>query len=86
MQKISEYLIYSTPACGYCHMLKDWLTEHKVDFTDVNVAADPKRGMEMVQKTGQMGVPVSVIKFSNSKEEVILGFDRDRISRLLNLK
>jgi len=66
-------------------MLKDWLTEHKVGFTDVNVATDPKRGVEMVQKTGQMGVPVSVIKFADGKEEVILGFDRDRISKILGL-
>ena len=86
MAKLKEYRIFSTPTCGYCHMLKDWLTEHKVDFTDVNVATDPKRGMEMVQKTGQMGVPVSVIKFADGREEVILGFDRDRLSRLLNLK
>jgi len=85
MQKISEYLIYSTPACGYCHMLKDWLTEHKVGFIDVNVATDPKRGVEMVQKTGQMGVPVSVIKFADGKEEVVLGFDRDRLSKILKI-
>ncbi|MBU1092663.1 NrdH-redoxin [Patescibacteria group bacterium] len=85
MQKISEYIIYSTPTCGYCHMLKDWLTEHKVGFIDVNVATDPKRGVEMVQKTGQMGVPVSVISFDDGKEEVVLGFDRDRLSKILKI-
>lgn len=85
MVQIKEFKIYSTPACGYCHMLKDWLTEHKVGFMDINVAADPKRGMEMVQKTGQMGVPVSVIKFADGKEEVILGFDQQRIAKILGL-
>jgi len=66
-------------------MLKDWLTEHKVGFIDVNVATDPKRGVEMVQKTGQMGVPVSVISFDDGKEEVVLGFDRDRLSKILKI-
>jgi len=85
MHKIKEFIIYSTPNCGYCHMLKDWLTEKKISFTDINVAIDPNRGVEMVQKTGQMGVPVSVIKFADGKEEVILGFDREKIAKILSL-
>lgn len=85
MDKLKEYKVFSTPTCGYCHMLKDWLTEHKIDFTDINVAIDPKRGAEMIQKTGQMGVPVSVIKFADGKEEVILGFDQERIAKILGL-
>jgi len=86
MAQIKEFKIYSTPTCGYCHMLKEWLTEKKVAFTDINVAADPARGVEMIQKTGQMGVPVSVISFEDGKEEVILGFDQERIAKILGLE
>jgi glutaredoxin 3 len=87
MPKLKEYKIYSTPTCGYCHLLKDWLTDKKVPYTDINVAADPAKGAEMVQKTGQLGVPVSVITFedNNPSEAVVLGFDQDRIARILGI-
>ena len=85
MAQIKEFKIYSTPTCGYCHMLKDWLTEKEISFTDINVAADPSKGMEMIQKTGQMGVPVSVISFEDGKEEVVLGFDQEKIAKILGL-
>ena len=85
MAQLKEFKIYSTPACGYCHMLKDWLTDKKIPFTDINVAADPSKGVEMIQKTGQMGVPVSVISFVDGKEEVILGFDQERIAKIIGL-
>ncbi|MFH0912121.1 MAG: glutaredoxin family protein [Patescibacteria group bacterium] len=85
MKKLKEYKIYSTPTCGYCHLLKDWLTEKKIAFTDINVAADPSKGVEMIQKTGQMGVPVSIIVFDDGKEEAVLGFDQNRIAKILDL-
>jgi len=86
MAKLKEYKIYSTPACGYCHMLKDWLTEKNISFTDINVATNPSQGVEMIKKTGQMGVPVSLIVFDDGKEEVVLGFDQGRIAKILNLE
>ena len=67
MARIKEFKIFSTPTCGYCHMLKTWLTEKKIPFTDINVAMDPAKGVEMIKKTGQMGVPVSIISFEDVK-------------------
>ena len=86
MARLKEYKIFSTPTCGYCHLLKDWLNEKKIAFTDINVAADPAKGVEMIKKTGQMGVPVSIILFDDGKEEVILGFDQERIAKILGLE
>lgn len=85
MAQLKEFKIFSTPTCGYCHLLKDWLTEKKIPFTDINVAVDPSKGVEMIQKTGQMGVPVSIIVFDDGREEVILGFDQNRIAKILGL-
>ena len=85
MARIKEFKIFSTPTCGYCHMLKTWLTEKKIPFTDINVAMDPAKGVEMIKKTGQMGVPVSVISFEDGKEEVVLGFDQEKIAKILSL-
>ena len=73
--------IYSTPTCHFCHLAKDFFTAHNVAFTDYNVASDLERRQEMVQKSGQMGVPVI-----NVGEELIVGFDEDRIKELLKIQ
>ena len=73
--------VYSTPSCPYCHMEKDWLREKKVPFTDVNVAADREAAMEMIEKTGQMGVPVTDVD-----GQIVIGFDKGRLEKLLKMK
>jgi len=72
--------IYSTPTCPYCHMAKDFLKENKVEFEDIDVAADVKARNEMIDKSGQMGVPV--IQIGN---EYIVGFNKERVKELLHL-
>ena len=59
---------------------KDFLKENKVEFEDVDVSADQKASDEMVQKSGQMGVPVIEIDGT-----MIVGFDQERIKKTLNL-
>jgi glutaredoxin len=61
-------------------MAKDFFTEHKVAFTDYNVASDLPKRQEMIQKSGQMGVPVIYIG-----DDLIVGFDEDRIRELLHI-
>ena len=79
MSKIVE--IYSTPTCHFCHMAKDWFKEKKVEFTDFNVAENMDKRKEMVDLTGQMGVPV--IKIGN---DVVIGFNEDKLAELLNIE
>lgn len=81
--------IYSTPTCPYCKMAKDFFKESKVEYDDVDVAADQESAQEMIEKSGQMGVPVVVVPSdvsSTKKEEVVVGFDRERLAELLGLK
>ena len=73
--------VYSTPVCPWCVRVKDFLKEHNVDFEDINVAADRQAAMEMVQKSGQMGVPVVEID-----GQIIVGFDKERIKKALNIE
>lgn len=73
--------IYSTPTCHWCVLAKQFFKENKVEYTDYNVAADTKAANEMVQKTGQMGVPVIDID-----GQFIIGFDKARIVKALGLK
>ena len=73
--------IYSTPTCHWCMLAKDFFRKNNVDFTDHNVAMDAKARDEMIQKTGQLGVPVIQIG-----SNIIIGFDREQISTLLGIK
>ncbi len=68
--------VYSTATCPYCHMLKEFLKEKGLEFDDIDVAADQEAAREMVEKSGQMGVPQTEI---NGK--IIIGFDRPAIER-----
>ena len=70
--------VYSTPTCPYCHMAKDFLRTKGVDFEDIDVSTDRIAAQEMVQKTGQMGVPVIDI---NGK--ILVGFDKQAIEKEL---
>lgn len=74
--------IYSTPACPHCVTAKEYLKENNIDFEEVNVAIDQKAAEEMIQKTGQMGVPVIIVE-EEGKEEIILGFDREKIDQII---
>jgi glutaredoxin-like YruB-family protein len=74
-------IVYSTPTCPWCHRTKDFLKQNNIKFEDVDVSKDRARAMEMVKKSGQMGVPVIDIG-----GEIIVGFDKDRISELLDIK
>ena len=73
-----KVIIYSTPVCPYCLKTKQFLKDNGVDFEDIDVSADQNKAQEMVQKSGQMGVPVLDIE-----GEIIVGFDRERIVQVL---
>ncbi|MBU6431340.1 MAG: thioredoxin family protein [Patescibacteria group bacterium] len=73
--------IYSTPSCSYCHMAKDFFKKNNVSYEDFDVAVNMEKRKEMVEKSGQMGVPVILIN-----DELIVGFDKAKISRLLGIK
>jgi glutaredoxin 3 len=51
-------IVYSTPSCPYCLMVKAFLKKKKVPFENYDVSRDQQRAEEMVRKSGQMGVPV----------------------------
>ena len=77
----AEILIYSTPTCPYCNMAKDFFMDKGIAYKDLNVAADTKARKTMIDKSGQMGVPVIIIN-KDAKEEIIVGFDRERLETL----
>ena len=72
--------VFSTPTCPYCHMAKSYLTEKKVAFEDIDVSRDQAQAMQMVQKSGEMGVPQLWID-----DQVVIGFNKPAIDQLLGL-
>ncbi len=74
----NEIIVYSTETCPYCVMVKDYLKEKNVDFKDIDVGKNHDKAMEMVDKSGQMGVPVVDIK-----GKIIIGFNKPKIDEAL---
>jgi glutaredoxin-like YruB-family protein len=70
--------IYSTPVCHFCQTAKEYFKDNNVEYTEHDVAADQEQRQEMIEMTGQMGVPV--IKIG---DEVVVGFDEDKVKELL---
>lgn len=82
---MAKVKIYSTPSCPFCVMAKEWFEKNNIEFENIDVSADNKAGEEMVEKSGQMGVPVIIVTMDDDKEEVIVGFEKDKLSELLNV-
>lgn len=77
--------LYSTMTCPYCKMEQAWLESNKVKHEMVFVDLNPKEAQAMVDKTGQMGVPVTEIMYDESESEYVVGFDKPKLAQLLNL-
>lgn len=73
-----KVVVYSTPTCPYCKRVKDYLTQKKIAFADVDVSTDREKAKEMIQKSKQMGVPVVIID-----SEVVVGFNQAKLDSLL---
>ena len=77
---MAKVKVYSTPTCPWCTKAKEFLTKNKVKFENINVAEDEKARNDMVERSGQMGVPVIEIG-----KEMIVGFDESKIKKILKL-
>jgi len=73
--------IYTTPSCVFCKMTKEFFAANNIRYEELNVAEDAKARDEMIQKSGQFGVPVTDID-----GQLTIGFDQQRLSELLGIK
>lgn len=72
--------IYSTPTCHYCNMAKEYFDANGVKYQTFDVSQDQEKRKEMMEKSGQLGVPVILID-----EDVVVGFNKPKLTRLLGL-
>jgi len=78
---MANVTIYTTPSCVYCKMAKVYFGENNVEFTEKNVMTDLQAQEEMIKKSGQLGVPVIDVD-----GQIIIGFDKPKLSSLLSIK
>ena len=78
---MTKVKIFTTVSCPYCLTLKQFLKEQDIEFEEVDVGRDQKAAEEMIEKSGQMGVPVTEID-----GQIVGGFDKQKISEILKIK
>lgn len=81
MENLPRVRVFSTPSCPYCFTLKEFLKDHNVNFEDIDLSQNQAALDEVTEKTGQVSVPIVDIG-----GEFIVGFDKEKIVRLLNIK
>ena len=78
---MADVTIYTTPTCVYCKGVKEFFKEHNVVYEEKDVAQDEQAREAMIEKSGQMGVPVIDVKGN-----IVVGFDEGKLSELLGIK
>ena len=78
---IQDVRVFVTNSCPWCHKVKEFLQEHKIKFKEINVSENEKAAEEMVEKSGQYGVPVIDV---NGK--IIVGYDVESLKKALKIK
>lgn len=73
--------IYSTKTCHFCKDVKNFLTENKIEYQTIDVGESLSDRKDMIELSGQMGVPVTVIN-----DKVIVGFNKDALKKALDIK
>ena len=81
-KKRRNIVVFTTSTCPYCTMVKNYLKKNRIRFREVNIEKDRKAATDLVNRTGQMGVPVTMI----DNRHTVLGFDRQKLSKILNIK
>ncbi len=77
---MKKVLIYSTQTCQYCKTAKEFFERNNIAYEEFDVFNDLEKRREMMQKSGQMGVPVFDID-----NEIIVGFNKPKISSILKI-
>lgn len=76
---MKEVTIYSTESCHFCHLAKDYFKANNISYTEYDVGANIEKRKEMIELTGQLGVPV--IKIGDN---ILVGFQESKVSEMLS--
>lgn len=77
MKKIT---VFSTTTCAYCPMVKEWLKKKGLEYEEVVLDKDPSRQQEVMEKSGSMSVPITIVEQDNGMEQVVIGFNPGQLA------
>jgi len=80
-KQTSTVIVFTTPTCSWCRTVKQYLKQHDIRFKEIDITKDESAARDMVRRTGQQGVPVTLIG-----SRTVVGFNKAEIDRLLNIK
>jgi len=75
-----KVMVYSTPTCPFCIRVKQFLKDNNINFEDIDISENSDKAQEMMEKSGQMGVPVLDIEGN-----IVVGFDKEKIKSSLGI-
>jgi glutaredoxin-like YruB-family protein len=81
MKSQPSVILFTTPTCSWCRTVKQYLRKHDIRFKEVDITRDEVAARDMVRRTGQQGVPVTLIN-----NRPVVGFNKNEINRLLNIR
>ena len=81
MNQQHKVVVFTTPTCSWCRTVKDHLRRFNVKFREIDVTRDPAAARDMVRRTGQQGVPVTLVD-----NRPVVGFDKAKLNRLLGIR
>ena len=81
MKEKTKILMYGTQTCTWCAKTREFFKEHGIKYKEIDVGKNSKAADEMIKKSGQMGTPVIEIG-----KEMVIGFDKDKLAKLLKIK
>ena len=80
MANISNITVFTTTTCAYCPMVKEWLSKKGLDYEEAVLDKDPTRQQEMIEKSGGMTVPVTLVTRDDGSEQVVIGFNPGQLA------
>lgn len=81
MKTQPSVILFTTPTCSWCRTVKQYLRKHEIRFKEVDISRDERAARDMVRRSGQQGVPVTMIN-----NRPVVGFNKNEINRLLNIR
>jgi len=72
--------LYSAPDCMFCEKVKHFLQNHKIEFVEVDVSVDRDAAIELVEKSGQLGVPML-----DADGKILIGYDKDELRKAFGI-
>ena len=82
---MAKILVYTTTTCPFCKMQKDYFNSKNIEFSEILVDETPDEAQKMIELSGQLGVPFTVITKDDGTIEKILGFDKVRLDSILGI-